>query len=179
MSAAPAGRRLVPERQEVVMNALVLYESRFGNTERVAEAIALALQECVPTRLMTVDEVTDCAEALRGVDLLVVGGPTHAHGISEHLHEALDCLGERALDGIKVAAFDTRLPGPRVVTGSAALRLGRLLRRRGAWLVVPPANFIVGGREGPLEPGEVEHARSWAFEVLRAVGVRVHEHAPA
>ena len=55
------------------MNALVLYESRFGNTERVAEAIALALQEAVPTRLATVEEVTDCAEALHDVDLLVVG----------------------------------------------------------------------------------------------------------
>lgn len=161
------------------MNALVLYESRFGNTERVAEAIALALQEAVPTRLAAVEEVTDCAEALRGIDLLVVGGPTHAHGISQQLRSAMECLDERALHGIRVAVFDTRIPGPRLVTGSAAVRLARLLRRRGGWLVVPPANFIVEGREGPLEPGEVEHARAWAVEVLHAVGIRVHEHVPA
>jgi flavodoxin len=161
------------------MNALVLYESRFGNTERVAEAIALALQESVPTRLAAVEEVSDCAEALRGIDLLVVGGPTHAHGISEQLRTVMECLDEHALNGIRVAAFDTRVPGPRLVTGSAAVRLGRLLRRRGGWLVVPPANFIVEGREGPLEAGEVEHARAWAVEVLHAVGIRVHEHIPA
>jgi len=160
------------------MNALVLYESRFGNTERVAEAIALALQEAVPTKLAAVEEVTDCAETLRGIDLLVVGGPTHSHGISQHLRDTLECLGERSLAGIRVAVFDTRIPGPRLVTGSAAVRLARLLRRRGGWLVVPPANFIVEGREGPLEHGEVEHARAWATEVLHAVGVRVHEHVP-
>jgi len=160
------------------MNALVLYESRFGNTERVAEAIALALQEEVPTRLAAVEEVPDVAEALLGVDLLVVGGPTHAHGISEGLHDAVERLGERSLAGVRVAAFDTRISGPRIVTGSAAVRLARLLRRRGGWLVVPPANFIVEGREGPLGRGEVEHARAWAAEVLHAVGVRVHEHVP-
>ena len=160
------------------MNALVLYESRFGNTERVAEAIALALQEAVPTRLAAVEDVSDCAEALRGIDLLVVGGPTHAHGISEHLRTVMECLDEHALNSIRVAAFDTRVPGPRLVTGSAAVRLARLLRRRGGWLVVPPANFIVEGREGPLEAGEVEHARAWAVEVLHAVGIRVHEHVP-
>jgi flavodoxin len=160
------------------MNALVLYESRFGNTERIAEAVALALQEAVPTRLAAVEEVTDCAETLHGVDLLVVGGPTHAHGISEQLRAVLECLGEHSLDGIRVAAFDTRISGPRLVTGSAAVRLARLLRRRGGWLVVPPANFIVEGREGPLGRGEAEHARVWTAEVLRAVGVRVHEHMP-
>jgi flavodoxin len=160
------------------MNALVLYESRFGNTERIAEAVALALQEAIPTRLAAVEEVTDCVETLRGVDLLVVGGPTHSHGISQRLQDAVACLDEHSLDGIRVAAFDTRIPGPRLMTGSAAVRLARLLRRRGGWLVVPPVNFIVEGREGPLGSGELEHARAWATEVLHAVGVRVHEHVP-
>jgi flavodoxin len=153
------------------MNALVLYDSRFGNTERVAEAIALVLQESVPTRLARIGEI-DCAEALEDVTLLVVGGPTHRHGISAVLRETLDCLGDRALDGVHVATFDTRLHGLRVVTGSAATRLARMLRRRGAWLVVPPASFIVEGGEGPLDAGELEHARTWAVEVLRAVGIR-------
>lgn len=154
------------------MNALVLYDSRYGNTERVAEAIALALQEAMPTRLTAVEEVGDCAEALRDVDLLVVGGPTHRHGISDTLRDALSCLSDRALDGIRVAVFDTRVHGARIVTGSAAVRLGRTVRRHGAWLVVPPASFIVGGTRGPLERGELEHARAWATEVLHAIGVR-------
>lgn len=154
------------------MKALVLYDSKFGNTERIAEAIALALQESVPTRLSSIAEVADCAEAIEGVDLVVVGGPTQRHGISPPLRERLECLEQWAFGGMRVAVFDTRVRGARVVTGSAAVRLARLLRRRGAWIVVPPASFIVGGTEGPLERGETDRAREWAFEVLQAVGVR-------
>ena len=154
------------------MNALVLYDSKYGNTERVAEALALTLQEALPTRLASVDESPDCSEALRDVDLLVVGGPTHRHGISRPLRELLSCLGAHSLDGVRVAVFDTRLHGPRMATGSAAARLDRMLRRDGAWLVVPPASFIVDADLGPLHRGELDHARAWAQDVLRAVGIR-------
>jgi flavodoxin len=156
------------------MNALVLYESKFGNTEKIAEAIALAIQEELPTRLAAVADVADCGEALDGVSLLVVGGPTHRHGVSPILRETLACLGGRALDGIRVATFDTRLHGPRIVTGSAAVRLARLLRHHGAWIVLPPASFLVESGEGPLDAGEVEHAQAWGREILQAVGVRQH-----
>jgi len=160
------------------MNALVLYDSRYGNTERIAEAIALAVQEAMPTRLASVEDVADCDEALHDVDLLVIGGPTQKHGMSDPLKGTLSCLGEHSLEGIRVAVFDTRIHGARIVTGSAAVRLGRVLRRRGAWLVVPAASFIVDGTTGPLHAGELEHAREWAHEVLRAVGVRPREGAP-
>lgn len=154
------------------MNALVIYESRFGNTEAVAEAIALVLQESLQTRLAEIDEIDDAAEELRGVGLLVVGGPTHRHGISTLLHEALAHLDDDSLAGIKAAVFDTRLHGPRFVTGSAATRLAKLLRRHGAWVVVPPASFLVQAAEGPLDGCEVDHARDWAREVLHAIGIR-------
>jgi len=154
------------------MNALVLYDSKFGNTERIAEEIALALQEEVPTRLASVDEIEDCAHALEAVDLLVVGGPTHRHGVSDGLRTVVECLDVKELGGLRAAAFDTRLHGAKLVTGSAAARLSRLLRQRGAWVVVPAASFIVDGREGPLHDGEREHARAWTREVLAALGVR-------
>jgi flavodoxin len=158
------------------MNALVLYDTKFGNTERIAETIALAFQEAVPTRLTAIEDVADLAAELGGIDILVVGGPTQIHGISAGLRHMIESLGEGSLKGIRTAAFDTRLHGMKLVTGSAAVRLGRLMRRRGAWLVVPPASFIVEGREGPLHEGEVEHANAWAAEVLHAVGIRVPEH---
>jgi flavodoxin len=157
------------------MNALVLYDSKFGNTERIAETIALAFQESVSTRLAAIEDVPDLVPALVGVDILVIGGPTHVHGISAGLRHMIEALGDESLKDKRTAVFDTRLHGMKVVTGSASARLGRLMRHRGAWLVVPPASFIVEGREGPLQPGEVEHANAWAAEVLRAVGIRVHE----
>jgi flavodoxin len=161
------------------VNALVLYDSKYGNTERVAEVIALAVQESLPTRLASIEEVGDCAQALKDVDLLLIGGPTQRHGISDPLSESLACLGERSLDGVRVAVFDTRVHGARIVTGSAAVRLARVLRRRGAWLVVPPASFLVDGTMGPLGRGELEHAHAWAAEVLLAAGVRAHSRGGA
>lgn len=160
------------------MKALVLYDSKFGNTELVAEAVALALQESVPTRLASVGELGDCADALAGLDLLVVGGPTQRHGISPPLQDTLACLDASTLGGVRAAAFDTRAHGARVLTGSAAVRLARLLRHRGAWLVVAPESFVVEGREGPLERGELEHAREWALDVLHAIGVRTARATP-
>ena len=154
------------------MNALVLYDSRYGNTERIAETVALVVQLAMPTRLATVEEAAEDGELLRDLDLLLVGGPTHRHGISDPLEAVLTALDPRALDDVRAATFDTRLHGMRLVTGSAAVRLGRLLRRRGAWLVPPPASFVVDGTVGPLRDGEIEHARAWTEDVLRCAGVR-------
>jgi flavodoxin len=154
------------------MNALVLYDTTFGNTEYIAEEITLTLQEALSTRLASVTEIDDLEDALVGIDLLVVGGPTQRHGISDPLKAALAELGDRALAGLRSAAFDTRLRGSRLVTGSAAARLATVLRHHGAWVVVPPTSFLVGGREGPLRDGELEHAREWARQVLAAAGVR-------
>jgi len=161
------------------MNALVLYDSKYGNTERIAETIALALQEALPTRLASIDDVDDIEDLLHGIDLLVVGGPTHRHGLSGPLRTPLARLGESALGGVRVAVFDTRVHGSRLVTGSAAARLVKLLRHRGAWVIVPPASFIVGGTEGPLLEGENEHAQTWAQEVLEAIGIRLRRRVPA
>jgi flavodoxin len=158
------------------VNALVLYDSTYGNTERIAETVALALQESMSTRLAAVGD-DDCAELLRGIDLLLVGGPTHRRGISEPLADALAGVDDRALGGVRVAVFDTRVHGTRVLTGSAAARLGRLVRRHGGRLVVPPESFVVQGVRGPLERGEAEHARDWTAEILRTVGVRPRRRA--
>ena len=155
------------------MKALVLYDTTFGNTEHIAEAITLTLQEALQTRLASVSDARDFEAALVGIDLLVVGGPTQRHGISDPLKARLAQLGDRGLDGLRAAVFDTRLRGSRLVTGSAAARLATILRHHGAWVVVPPASFLVGGREGPLRDGELERARELARQVLSAAGVRV------
>ena len=78
---------------------------------------------------------------------------------------------EQGRDEVALFTFDTRLHGPRIVTGSAAVRLAKVLRRHGAWVVVPPASFLVQAAEGPLDGCELDHAREWAHEVLQAIGI--------
>jgi flavodoxin-like protein len=158
------------------MRAVVAYESWFGNTVALAEAVADELRADHEVTLVSVDEPPP---SLDGVDLLVLGAPTHVHGLSSRFSRraALEQKGEErepgggtrgwlaALPpgaGRRAAAFDTRIDKPVVLVGSAARTLARRLARKGFALVAPVESFFVRDSEGPLEEGELERARAWA-----------------
>jgi flavodoxin-like protein len=157
------------------MKALVVYESMFGNTETIARAVADGLGEAAEVVLADVATLPSTA----GVDLLVVGAPTHAFGLSRPatrqdagrqgtvrsgstdvgLREYLDV--SPGLAGLAAAAFDTRID-TFWIPGSAAHKAHRRLRRLGCRMVGPAASFRVTGTAGPLAAGEVDRARQWA-----------------
>src|ERR671925_681536 len=99
------------------MNALVVYASLHGNTERIARTVGAVLAGHGPTEVRPVADATAIPPE---TDLLVVGGPTHAHGIDKTTKAYLDRLPPPAVTGLAVAAFDTRLGWPAVLSGSAA-----------------------------------------------------------
>jgi flavodoxin-like protein len=168
------------------MRSLVVYESLFGNTQQIAEQIADALARGGEVELVSVDEPLP---SLGEVDLLVIGGPTHVHGLSSRRSRrgALDqgAVGELGIGvrdwidalpngarGPRVAAFDTRVHKPALLVGSAARGTARRLRRHGYALAAEPESFFVEGTPGPLEEGELDRAWEWgrtiASEVSRA-----------
>jgi flavodoxin len=143
------------------MNSTVVYESRYGNTARIARAIATRLEMAGPARFVEAADAT--AFAVAGVDLLVVGGPTEGHGVTPTLRGRLEQLPDDALKGVAAAAFDTRLNWPAFLTGSAAKGIARMLEEKGARLIAPPEGFVVKGmKEAHLLGGEVERAEAWA-----------------
>jgi flavodoxin len=145
------------------MNVLVLYDSKSDTTKRIATAIAGRLAKRVAVRLQALgDDPLD----LSGVDLLVVGGSTYAHGMSLNLQGFLRTIPAGAVYGMAVATFDTRLRDSRYVGGSAAVSAGGALYRQGARLVAPPESFFVGSGSGPLEDGEIERAATWGARLL-------------
>jgi flavodoxin len=168
------------------MRSLVVYESWFGNTRRVAEEIAAALAQEGEVELVSVDEPLP---SLEDVDLLVVGAPTHIHGLSSRRsREGALTQGAQGEPGAGVrgwieslpngtrgphaAAFDTRAHKPVLLVGSAARGIARRLRKHGYTLAAEPESFFVRGTPGPLEEGETERAEEWgktlANEVSRA-----------
>lgn len=152
------------------MNALVVYESRYGNTAEVARAIAAALEAHGSARLVEAADPT--AFDVGGVDLLVVGGPTEGHGVSKTLRARLAGLPPDALVGVVAAAFDTRLTWPAFLAGSAAKGVAKMLRRLGAQVVVPPQSFLVTGAEPHgVAGGEIERARAWAGHLTGVTGL--------
>lgn len=142
------------------MNALVVYASRYGNTRKVAEAIAGALESRATVTLLPVEEAP--AVLPDGTDLLLVGGPTEGHRMTEAVRLFLERLAPHAVGGVPAAAFDTRLHAARWLTGSAAAGIERELRRAGARLAAPAESFFVARDPVLLLPGELERAETWA-----------------
>ncbi|MGZ9160947.1 MAG: flavodoxin family protein [Candidatus Limnocylindrales bacterium] len=148
------------------MKSVIVYATTTGNTRAVATAVAEALQARGEAHLLSAEEARTALPA--DYDLLVVGGPTEAHGATAPMIAFLDRLGELSLDGRAAAAFDTRLWWPRVLSGSAAEVIAARLRAAGARLVVTPESFIVSMKPA-LEPGELERAPAWADTLAAAM----------
>lgn len=159
------------------MKAVVIYDSQFGNTEKIAQTIRDALSDTAETRLMRASSVA--ARDLMAADLLVVGSPTQRF----HATEPVDrFLKGTSLRGMRAAAFDTRFDMDDVdsralrlavkVAGDsayAAPRIAAVLEKAGATMVVAPEGFIVTDTEGPLREGELERAAEWARSILTAL----------
>jgi hypothetical protein len=171
-------------RLEVMtMRAVVVYESMYGNTHRVADAIGAGLGSVFDVTVVPVSQVSPAV--LADADLVVIGGPTHAHGMSRAatrkaaveaaakqaspLEVEPDALGPGLRDWfgslghypVKAAAFDTRIHGPAVLTGRASKAVARLLRVHGFDVLAEPESFLVS-KQDRLEPQETARAREWA-----------------
>ncbi len=151
----------------IPVNSLVVYDSQFGNTERVAHIIARALGEFGPARAAHVHETA--ATQLRFVDLLVFGSPTQGRSVPPAIRRFVERLPPDALRGPRTACFDTRARAPWLLGASAASQLVRQLRRVQVEVVGPPVSFYVKDRRGPLEDGEAERATAWAKELAALV----------
>ena len=167
------------------MKALVVYESMYGNTHDIAEAVGEGLGSIGDVTVASVADVEP--STVTDVDVLVVGGPTHMHGMSSSTSrrvaaEAADDDEDLRLEpgaegpGLRdwlhdlpksdrssmVAAFDTRIEKAAILTGSAAKGYLKLLRRRHYRAMSEGESFFVLDTDGPLKDGEIERAREWA-----------------
>jgi hypothetical protein len=173
------------------MYALVVYESMYGNTHAVAEAIGEGLAAGYQVDVVPVAQAT--GQMLERADLLVVGGPTHGHGMSRastreaattEAHKAgsvpvldADAEGPGLRDWLaalpatlhaKAVAFDTRVDLPALLTGRAGKGIAGQLRKRHLEVVAEPESFFVT-KQNTLEPGETARAQQWGRELAEAV----------
>ena len=164
------------------MRVVIVYESMFGNTRGIAEAIAEGMERAGDVRVFPVADAGH--EIAEGADVLIVGGPTHAHAMSrpstrkgaadmaakpdakvqleqfalgKGVREWLDSIGPTRA---KAVAFDTRMKAPRWLTGSAAIAIARKLRRHGAHVIGKPVSFFAT-KDNWLRRGELERAKEW------------------
>jgi hypothetical protein len=176
------------------MRAVVVYESMYGNTHLVSDAVAEGLGKADDAVDAVVVAVGEADAVLEGADLVVVGGPTHAHAMTRTStrHAAVEAAGKDGselhldddaegpglrewFDGVEGlppfgAAFDTRFGAPPVVTGRASKGIARRLRRHGCELLVDPESFLVT-KETTLADDELAHARHWGEQLAAALAV--------
>ena len=156
------------------MKALVIYDSFFGNTEQIARAIGNALGSQGEVEVLRVSNVKP--EQLTGLSLLIVGSPTRAFRPTPAISSFLGGIPANGLQGVKVAAFDTRMSTQDAnspilaffvkLFGYAAKPIADKLKKKGGELAIPPEGFFVKGSEGPLKEGELERAAAWARQII-------------
>lgn len=160
------------------MEALIVYESAWGNTRFVADEISDGLSGQAVVEVVPVHEAPRLADLT--VDLLIVGAPTHAFGLSREgtREEAHNRGGELIPSGVRewldasgpaslaVATFDTHIRHPDL-PGHAGKSIARKLKKLGCRLIEDPATFYVDGYEGPLLPGELDKARDWGERLAK------------
>jgi flavodoxin len=159
------------------MKAMVVYDSMYGNTGKIAEAVGKALGPQEDVQVVRVGDARP--EQLAGVTLLIVGSPTQKFSPTGATTRFLKGIPKNGLAGVKVAAFDTRFPESKVdevgilaffvrIFGYAAEPIAGRLEKKGGDLAIPPEGFYVGDTEGPLLEGELERAAEWARQIVAA-----------
>jgi flavodoxin len=156
------------------MKALVVYDSRFGNTEKIAQAMSAALGSQADVKTLRVGDVKP--EHLTDLDVLLVGSPTWGGRPTPAVKAWLTALARDSLQGVKTAGFDTRGDMTEVhsrialffvrILGFAADPIAARLVKKGGSQAMPPEGFVVLDREGPLKDRELERAAAWARRIL-------------
>ncbi|MEV7182085.1 flavodoxin domain-containing protein [Kitasatospora sp. NPDC093679] len=177
------------------MRAVIVYESVYGNTREVAEAVADGVHTAQPEAVVRCLPAAEAGpEVTRSADLLVVGGPTHMHGMTSALSRRMAVAAEKKKDpdgaaertaaaggngpglrgwfhslpeggpGVRAAAFDTRADIK--ASGGAAHGIARRLSHHHYDLVARPEGFVVEDSEGPMRTGELERAKAWGATLI-------------
>jgi hypothetical protein len=174
------------------MKTLIIFESMYGNTRDVANAIAEGFADFGEVEIVEVGQADDFITV--DVDLLVVGAPTHQFGLSRPssreqaalqtkersisldlgVREWFERVG-RPREGLPALAFDTTMakPGFLKYMGRASRKIAKRLKRMNCTLVQPPESFWVESGEGPLATGETDRARDWARQAGAQITERV------
>jgi flavodoxin len=146
------------------MKTLVVYDSKWGNTEKIAHAVAAGIGG--GTKAVRVGTVE--AKGYDKIELLVLGSPILGGRPSEAMQQYINGIAQGAAEKLNVATFDTRLTMKFVkIFGYAAVRMANQMKEKGSTLSSMPEGFYVRGRSGPLADGESERATRWGKELAK------------
>jgi len=153
---------------------LIVYDSVYGNTRQIAQAIHQAFVAKTEAGLMNIQEAK--TDDLTSCSLLILGSPTQKFSSMPAVKTLLNRVPSNGLQGIRAAAFDTRIAVSDINSsvgrffvgrfGYAAESMAKMLVKKGAELIVPPEGFLVQGTEGPIKADELTRAGEWGEKII-------------
>lgn len=147
------------------MNALIIYDSMYGNTDTIARAIA----EGITCNVKIIKADNAGLSDMNNVNFLIIGSPTQGGRYTKTIEAFLNDISGKIQKGTNIAVFDTRMPSTWVkIFGFAASKLADFFKKEGFDTVVEPAFFMVQSSKGPLVTGECEKAVLWGENLCRA-----------
>jgi flavodoxin I len=159
------------------MKILIIYDSVFGNTEKIAISIAKVLSKKHLVEALKITVITE--KELSNAALVIIGSPTRGFKATKPINEFIAGLSANTLDGINVCVFDTRIRAEKIKQslfryivkkgGYAAEKITKMLKKKNLKIIFPPEAFYVLDSEGPLEQGEIERAENWADSIMQII----------
>jgi flavodoxin len=148
--------------------ALLVYESKYGNTKRIAEAIAEGIRQAGDIECKLVVPAEAQPDELLRYDAILFGSPNHMQEPSRGVTGFIDRAASVDLRGKLSAAFDTYMGANK---GVAVGKLQRKIREklRGLKLVAEGFSAEVKSRTGPLVDGEIPRAQQFGLNVGHAI----------
>ena len=154
------------------MKISIIYDSVYGNTEKIAQTIKEVLGK---SKEVDVKKVTEAKlKDFQKKDLVIIGSPTHAGRFSKAMQVLLNLLPKESLKDVKIAVFDTSMAtykqnffmkGIIKFFGYSAPRIANTLKKKGA-KIVSIQSFFVMNMKGPLKEDEIERAKKWGKSLV-------------
>jgi len=155
------------------MKIVIIYDSVFGNTQKLAEEMGEVLKG---NKVDILKPAQATSSIIEKADVVIVGSPTRAFNPTKEISAFLKSIPAKYLKGKKALAFDTRMNIEEMnskvfnffekVFGYAGENIEKSLMKKGADMLLPHEGFFVKDSEGPLADGELERAKNWV-EVLK------------
>ncbi|MGQ4871666.1 MAG: flavodoxin family protein [Candidatus Thorarchaeota archaeon] len=148
--------------------ALIVYESIYGNTERVASAIAEGITESGDVECVIKKPGEIHTDELALHDAILFGAPNHNQEPARNIVKFIERATIVELEQKIGAVFDTYTGGNK---GIAASKLEAIVKEEIPCIkiAVQSLSAKVEDRRGPLSEGEIERARAFGRDVAKAI----------
>lgn len=146
------------------MRACIVFDTRYGNTEKVARSLEIGLKKAgIETSCLNAREVVD-VNSLKENDLLCLGAPTEWITASKKMKDFLERLRGVDFSGVHGFAFETKLARP--LSGSAAKFIEKEMNKIGLQRIASYESAIVFATGSDMSSMRLSDGEEERFEKI-------------